>query len=304
MPTSSHDIDTRSWPKKERIAYAREIAAIRREELRMRKRRNRMLRVAAICTVTLVILGSAGLALYNQWKQGFAGPLNMLSDGILLTSDGTTVTPTSTARIEPDADPVATDISSYADTTTYIALYVDYDDADSATFMTTNAEQIGSWLTSAYIALEVHPIAASGSDYSERAANAAACVANGAPDSFIAVNDALFTAAAEDGFDGLSNDELSALISTAGVTDTDVLSCVTGNTFANWVAAETARAQAAIPNADVTAATTLPTILVDQTSYTGAFDDADAFTDFISSLYATDDDATTDDDTSTDEDAG
>jgi len=301
MPTSPHDIDTRSWPKKERIAYARELAAIRREELRLQKKRNRILRIIALCTVAVVILGAAGLALYNQWKQGFAGPLNMLSDGLLLTSDGTTVTPTATDRIEPDADPVATDISSYADTTTYVALYVDYADADSATFMTTNAAQIEEWLTSAYIALEVHPIASTSSDYSERAANAAACVANGAPDSFLAVSDALFAASADEDVEGLS-----ALVSTAGVTDTDVLACVADNRFANWVSASTERAQTAIPNADVAAVTTSPTVLVDQTSYTGALDDADAFVDFISSLYPAEEDATEDDatDDSVTEDEG
>jgi hypothetical protein len=292
MPSRSPDIDVSSWPKKERQAYAREIAAIRREELRLRKRRNRVILILSLGTGALVVLGLATLTLYGQYRETLAGPNNMASDGLLLTSDGTTVSAVSTDRIEADGTPDATAVANYADAT-YIALYVDYSSADSATFITTNAAQIEEWLTAGYIALEVHPIATAGDAYSERAANAAACVANYDPDSFLAVNDALFAAYTADGLD---NDQILATVSDAGITDTDVLNCVSGNRYATWVTQSSARAYEEIPNADVGSVASAPLVVVDRTSYTGALDDAEAFYTFISDMYA--DDTTTEDGTS------
>jgi hypothetical protein len=289
MPSRSTDIDVSTWPKKERQAYAREIAAIRREELRMRKRRNRVILILSLSTGALVVLGLAALTLYGQYRETLAGPENMASDGLLLTSDGTTVSAVSTDRIEADGTPDATAVADYSDAT-YIALYVDYSSADSATFITTNAAQIEEWLTAGYIALEVHPIATAGDHYSERAANAAACVADYDPDNFLAVNDALFAAYTPD---GLSDDQILATVSDAGITDTDALNCVSGDRYATWVTQASARAYDEIPNADVGSVASAPLVVVDRTSYTGALDDAEAFYTFISDMYA--DDTSTDD---------
>jgi hypothetical protein len=291
MGTRTDDIDIRSWPKKERQAYAREIAAIKREELRMRKRRNKITLVLSLSLAGVTVLALAALALYGQYREMLAGPANMGSDGLILTSDGTTVSAVSSARIEPDGTPDATTVADYSDAT-YMALYLDYSSADSAAFINANAAQIEEWLTAGYVTLEVHPVATAGNTYSERAANAVACVADADPDSFLTVSDALFAAYSAD---GLSNDEILATVSAAGITDTDVLDCVSGDRFAHWVTTASARAHDSIPNADVGSAASVPVVVVDQTTYTGAFDDADAFYTFITEMYADDttDDVTT-----------
>jgi hypothetical protein len=284
MAKSSSLVDMSSFTKKERIAFAREIAAMKREEARARRRRNRILLIAGVTVGVLVIAGLAGLALWNSYRETLAGPANMMSDGIVLTSDGTTVSAVSSARIEPGATPVATDPSTYS-STTYMVLYLDYGSKDSQALWTADAEQVESWLSSGYIALEVHPVA-SGSAFSRLAANAAACVADGTPDSFLAVHDALVTAGASNDTSARTADGVLGAVSNAGVTDSDVLDCVRNDRFAAWVTAASDRAATAIPNADVASAATLPTLIVDGTTYTGATDDPQGLLDFIDQLYA------------------
>jgi nucleoid-associated protein YgaU len=57
---------------------------------------------------------------------------------------------------------------------------------------------------------------------------------------------------------------------------------VTEQTFASWVGGATDRALTGpLPNSDVRAVTGTPTVLVNGVSYTGAFDDAAAFEEFV-----------------------
>lgn len=278
-------IDTSSFTKKERIAFAREMAAMKREEARARRRRNRALLIVGLILFVLVMGGLAGWALWARHEETLAGPKDMLSDGIVFTGDGSTVSAVTTARIEPGGSPIATNPDTYS-SYPYMAFYLDFGNADSQTFWATNEEQLTSWLTSGYIALEVHPVAASG-QFSKLAANAAACVADGAPDSFLTVATALFDAGSSDDSSARTASGVLGAVSNAGITDQDVLDCVSGDRFASWVTASTARAKASIPNGgDVKNAKSLPVLLVDGSAYTGAKDDADAFTEFISELYA------------------
>ncbi|MDM4761963.1 hypothetical protein QT381_02955 [Galbitalea sp. SE-J8] len=276
--------DTSGMTKKERLAFAREIAAMEREAARERRRRNRALLIGGVSFGVVVVLALAAWTLWSRYQETLAGPADMLSDGIVLTSDGSTVSARTTARIEPGASSVATDPSTLSQYP-YVVLYLDAGDPKSRTLWSTDAAQLTSWLTSGYIALEVHPIARAGA-FSERAADALGCVADGAPDTFLAVLDALMTAGGDDDASARTADGVLGAVSNAGVTDDAVLDCVRGDRFGPWVAASTARAEAAIPNADVARLSGTPLLLVDQKSYTGALDDANGLMTFISKLYA------------------
>lgn len=121
-------------------------------------------------------------------------------------------------------------------------------------------------------------------DYSVRAAAAMGCVAANQPDTALAVHAALLAAAPTLDADGMDTDELVATLTTAGASDETVSDCVRAGTFRTWAAAATARAAQSVPF-DVGSVSTSPVILVGGQQYTGALDDADAFTQFISDVY-------------------
>ncbi|MCS5495825.1 DsbA family protein [Cnuibacter physcomitrellae] len=274
-------------PKKERQALQREFARLHREEEARRRRRTRVVVRSSLVVVGVAVLAITGVVVYNSIRATFTGPLNMLSDGLLFSGDGSATTAARTAAIPPGGQPTA----SSTDTSKVLAVreYVDYGSADTATFETTNGASLQSYVTPGYATLEIHPVALDGdgsdSSYSARAANAMACTANYVPDSGLAVHNALIKAQSTLPDGGLSNDDLVTLVQGAGVTDDKVASCIRGNEFDDWVKDATDRARASIPDSDVTSLSTAPLIVVDNTAYTGALDDANAFTEFIAKVF-------------------
>ncbi|PPI20261.1 hypothetical protein C5D34_00385 [Rathayibacter sp. AY1B1] len=276
--------------KRERQELARAQARERREAERRRRRRNRLLGQGGAVVGLLAVVA---LVCWNVWSQqevASAGPANMLSDGIVLAGDGSAVTATTTAAIAPGASPVPTDESATrAGGVVAVDLYVDYLCPYCGQFEKANAEQLQSWLTKGAITLEIHPIAildssSAGSEYSSRAANAAACVADEDPDSFLAVNAALFAQQPAEGTTGLDDDALRALVTGAGVTDDDVLACMTAGEFRPWVKAATQRATTQpLANSSLEKLESTPTVLVNGEQYTGKPDDAAAFVSFVTS---------------------
>ncbi|MBG6213915.1 MAG: thioredoxin domain-containing protein [Cryobacterium sp.] len=274
-------------PKKDRREEAREHARLMRaEQVKRDKRRRLFLRggigvglLAVVAIVTLVIVN-------NVTAPAAPGPANMASDGILLGSDGTTVSADTTVALAADADPIATDQTALTNTAN-IVMYVDYLCPICGNFETTNGEQITNWVTAGNATVEIHPISildrlSSGTKYATRAANAAACVANDDPNNFLAFNTAMFADQPTENSNGKTDAQLTSLVAGAGVTSTAVASCITDQTYSGWVAASTQRAIAGpIPNSDVEKVTGTPTVLVNGVSYTGAFTDAAAFEAFV-----------------------
>ncbi|TFC86204.1 hypothetical protein E3T26_10445 [Cryobacterium sp. TMT1-21] len=275
-------------PKKDRRDAARESARLMREEQQKRDKRKRWLLrggigagiIAAAVIVTLVIVNSTGPG------SAAVRPANMASDGILLTGDGTSITAVTTDALAADAKPIATDQSKMTDTAN-IAIYADYLCPFCGQFEATNGEQIATWVSAGNATLEFHPISildqgSAGSKYPTRAANAAACVANFQPDSFLAVNTALFKNQPAEQTTGLTDKQIVSLVTDAGVTDKDVAGCITDQTFTDWVAASTDRAlKGPLPNADIKQIKGTPTVLVNGVAYTGALDDPAAFESFV-----------------------
>jgi len=124
-----------------------------------------------------------------------------------------------------------------------------------------------------------------GYDYALRAANAFACVVNGAPDQAMAVNDALFQAQATFGTAGLTDDQLVDLVSKAGVTAKGTEKCIRSHHYERWVEQATARAALAVPFDGVKALGTAPLIVIGGHQYTGAVDDVSAFTNLVLQAY-------------------
>jgi protein-disulfide isomerase len=284
----------RKLSKKEQAAYSMQMVDVRRREARSRLVRRRVTTAVAIVAGTAVVVTGTGLIVWAVVRAGEVGPANMRSDGLLLTgstnqsSGKASLTPIATDALQPDAKPVATNLTTYKSTAN-IVLYLDYASPTTAKFSTANGPAIERWLAAGYVTLEIHPVSTSttaSNDYSRRAANALACVANSAPNHFLAVSNALLGAASATKETTMSTASLQALVTKAGVTNTAVTGCIGGNSYANWVTAATRRAtQGGLLNSNKKSLTSAPFVVVNQKAYTGKLDDNAALTTFISDTF-------------------
>ncbi|KQP55512.1 thioredoxin domain-containing protein [Agreia sp. Leaf283] len=169
-----------------------------------------------------------------------------------------------------------------------VVTYVDYLCPFCGQFEATNAEQLSDWVASGDVVLEVHPIsildrASLDTRYSTRAANAAACVADSAPQSFEAFSALLFANQPAENTEGLSNADLVDLADEAGaLDDSDVSDCIESEGFSDWVTEATDRALTGpLPGSDLEKVSGTPTVIVDGEQYTGSLTDAEEFADFV-----------------------
>lgn len=257
-------------------AAAKERARELRHLHRKQERRRRLVLQLSILGGALVVIAVVAVTLITMNQSPARGPLNMASDGIKI---GTDLKAVRTPGLAPSATPVPSEPSDPG--VIDIRVYVDYLCENCGTFDKKNAEQLRTWVSSGAATLEIHPIAllttkSAGTQYSLRAANAAACVAEYSPDAFFDFNNALFKNQPEEGSEGLTDDELLSRAMKAGATDrAKIKTCIEKKRFAAWVQAATVRAlNGPIPNADIPAITSAPTIIVDgkRFKYTKEFD--------------------------------
>jgi protein-disulfide isomerase len=279
--------------KKSRRDMARETARLQREAERKRKLRNRRITQGVVIVAILAVAAVVGVFVFNgvgASSSSSAGPLNMKSDGILLTGNGTTMTATKTAALKPGEKPVATDPSAHPKSVS-IVTYIDYQCPYCNEFETANESQLKAWVQQGLVTLEIHPISildasSSGTNYSTRAANAAACVANYDPNDYFAVNTALFANQPKEGSNGLTDAKITSIIQKAGATNSKIPACITSQKFSNWVGAATSRAlKGPLPNSNVKAVTGTPTVIVQGTAYTGSLTSASDFSTVVGAAY-------------------
>ncbi|MCL2455852.1 MAG: hypothetical protein FWD18_11225 [Micrococcales bacterium] len=313
---------------RQREARQKQAARERREENRRRAvveqarhRRVALLKRAGLWAGAAVLVAGVvtGVVIgVRAWIEvGQTGPTNMASDGLLLTGDGTMVTPVLTDPIPAGGLPVPTDTGDRALGIVDIVVYVDYADPASAAFWAAGGDLITGAVTSGSATLEIHPVAlpaslspttsptptpaddaetteaaeATGSperthadlDYARRAANAFACVASHSPDHALAMHRALLVAQPTAGTDGLTDAETIDLARTLGADD--AVGCLRTNAYRAWVRAATDRAMLATPFTAVGALTQTPTVVVAGQRYTGSLTDAEDLMAFITAVH-------------------
>jgi protein-disulfide isomerase len=263
---------------------ARERARELRDLHRKQDRRRRWVVRGSIVGGVIVIVVVVAVVIFGVARPSARGPLNMLSDGIKIGA-GFKAVPTAAIAAGADPTPSATNSPDVID----IKIYVDYLCPNCGTFEQKNSDQLRAWLKSGAATVEIHPIAilttkSAGTQYSLRAANAAACVAEFSPNHFFDFNDALFENQPKEGSVGLTDAQLTTRAQKAGVTDIgEVGKCITDHRFRSWVQAATTRAlNGPIPHSDLAAVTGTPTIIVNgnQFKYTTAFD-PNEFSQFV-----------------------
>ena len=273
--------------RNEQREAAREKARVLREEQKKRERRNKWLIQGGIIVAVLAVAGLVAGLLLNNVRPDGPGPANMASNGIVLTGAEGVITPVETPALAADATPTPT-VPDDSGTVANIVTYIDYLCPFCGQFEQTNSESIRAMIEEGAATLEVHPIAiltnkSAGTQYSLRAANAAACVADNSPESFLDFHDLMFQNQPEEGTEGLSNDEIAELAKQADVSSFSTIEkCIDDKQFHTWVQDATNQALTQpVPNSDLASITGTPTVLVNGKQYVGSLSDPAEFQSFV-----------------------
>lgn len=273
--------------RNERRDAAREKARILREEQKKRERRNKVLIQGGVIVAVLAIAALVVSLIMQNTKPEGPGPENMASDGVVLTGVDGTITAVETPAIPAGGSPTNTEPDD-SGTVANIVTYVDYLCPFCGQFETTNSESMRTMVESGAATLEIHPVAiltnkSAGTQYSLRAANAAACVAENSPDAFFDFNALLFENQPEEGSTGLTNEELKGFVEESGATSlSSIDKCIDDTQFKGWVQAATNRALTEkVPNSDLESITGTPTVLVNGKQYVGSLTDPAEFQSFV-----------------------
>ena len=254
----------------ERREAAREKARELRDQQRKKERRNRLFLQGGIGLGIIAIAAIIVLVLVNNIARPAAGPLNMRSDGIIIGKDLKAVR---TSAIPENGQPIAT-VRDKKSNVVSIRIYLDYFCPVCNAFETANKTQLTGWLKTGAVTLEIHPISildrsSLGTAYSTRAANAAACVANYAPDDYWAFTQAMYARQPAENTVGLSNSQILAVIAAAKVHNiSQITPCVNNEKFKGWVASATTRAlNGPLPDSSAKNVAGTPTVIVDGVEY-------------------------------------
>lgn len=258
-----------------RRASARDKARTLREERKKRDRRNRFFLYGGLTLATLLIVGAVVFVLFTSPRPSSGGPANMLSDGIKI---GVNFEAERTPGLRPSATPIPA--TPNADGVLNIQIWVDYLCPLCGGFEVANESYLKSLLNEGAATVEIHPIAildrlSSGTRYSTRAANAAACVANYSPNEFFSFNSLMFEHQPEPESPGLSDAAMIEITRTAGVDKASrIAECINTQEFKVWVETATKRALAQpVAGSSLDKIPGTPTILVNGQLYKYTLDE-------------------------------
>lgn len=257
--------------KAARRDQAREQARAMREQQLKREKRNRLLAISGL--VAAVVVLAIVVVLILRPGAATAGIAYTGDEDITLADATAPSTANASGGIPVGADGAAGDTAAADDVV--VTVYLDYMCPYCGRFEQANDSELTALRQEGGVTVEYHILAfldaqSKGTHYSTRAGNAAAIVADKAPEEFAAFSSALFANQPEESTSGLTDDEIAKLATDAGVpssvadTFTDTVSDTDNwRTFAPWLAANNNQA-----NTDLGGIST-PTVLIDGTKFTG-----------------------------------
>ena len=237
--------------KAERTAEAREKARLIREAQQKKDKRNKMLIGWGIVAAVVAILAVVALVVTTSIRQNTPiadqGPVPAsanVNGGVILLAN-TEVKKTEPATVDvttltkPETVPrpvVAPGAEAEAGQPVKVIAYIDFICPVCKRFEDTYNDALTSLRNEGKITMEYRPLGfldrQSSTNYSSRSANAAACVADKAPEKYAEYVDVLFANQPAEGGAGLSDDKLKSLASDIGA---DINSCVDDKTFRPYV---------------------------------------------------------------------
>lgn len=246
MPSSTPRPGAGPKPSKaERRDQAREQARQLREQQAKRDRRNKIVAIGGLSAAVIALIVVVVLVINQANAPGIAYSGD---DAGTITLADTTAPSTATDNggIPVGAGGAAGETAGADDVV--VSVYFDYMCPWCGRFEEANDAELKTLLAEGGVTVEYHPLAfldqqSQGAEYSTRAGNAAAVVADQAPEQFAAFHSALFENQPEEGTKGLTDDEIADLAREAGVPDdvveqfTATASGETWRTFAPWLAA-------------------------------------------------------------------
>jgi protein-disulfide isomerase len=260
--------------KAQRTADAREKAREIREAQLKKDKRNKLLIGWGIVVAVVAILAVVALVVTSSLKnnapvadQGPTPANGNVHGGVTLLK-GTEVAKSDAASVNvadipsPAASAPATVTAPGAEAEAgkpvKVVLYIDFICPVCKNFEATYNETLTKLRDEGKITVEYRALGfldtRSTTNYSSRAANAAACVVNESPEKYSAFVDTLFANQPAEGSAGLSDDELKKLATDVGAKSID--SCVENKTYRPWVKYTTQEAAAI-------GVSGTPTVLVD-----------------------------------------
>ena len=272
------DKQTRSEQREEARAKAKQL----REEQKKGDRRKRLALQLGVggSVIGVVALVAFAIISGSQVKPA-ATPANMMfNDGIKIGTNLEAFTPNYT----PAPGEGGTAVPN-------IQIYLDYQCIHCKNFELPNQSQIESWVSKGIATVQIHPVSfvESASDYSAKASNAAVCVAEISPNSFLKFNSVLFANQPEGNSGGPDNEDLFNFAKSVGVTnETEIRSCIEEKRYKSWVESATVKVLTEpLPGSGLNFGGT-PFVLVDNQLFTaqtkGDFNSPARFAQFLQSV--------------------
>jgi protein-disulfide isomerase len=272
------DKQTRSEQREE----ARAKAKLLREAQKKGDRRKRLALQLGVggSVIGVVALVAFAIISGSQVKPAVTPANMMFNDGIKIGTNLEAYTPNYT----PAPGEGGTDVPN-------IQVYLDYQCIHCKSFELPNQSQIESWVSKGIATVQIHPVSfvESASDYSAKASNAAVCVAEISPNSFLKFNSVLFANQPEGNAAGPNNEDLFNFAKSVGVTnEAEVQSCINERRYKSWIEAATVKVLTEpLPGSGLKFEGT-PFILVDDQQFTaqtrGDFNSPARFAQFLQSV--------------------
>ncbi|MDI2036876.1 DsbA family protein [Paenarthrobacter nitroguajacolicus] len=269
--------------KAERTAQAREKARAIREEQLKKEKRNKLLIGWGIVVAIVVIIGIIAAVVVGGVQnnapiadQGPTPANGNVHGGVTLLA-GSEVVKSEPASVNvadvpsaPATKPATVTVpggEAEAGKPVKVVAYIDFICPVCKRFETTYGDALTKLRNDGKISLEYRPLGfldqQSTTNYSSRAANAAACVANTSPDKYADFFNLLFERQPAEGSAGISDKDLKAMATEVGAANID--SCVDSKQYRPWVKVATQEAAAI-------GITGTPTIFVDGKQWDGTTD--------------------------------
>ncbi len=269
--------------KAERTAQAREKARAIREEQLKKEKRNKLLVgwgivvaiVVIIAVVAFVVVGNV----QNNAPIADNGPTpangNVHGGVTLLANSDVVKSEPATVNVADVPAPLASKPATVAvpggeaeaGKPVKVVAYIDFICPVCKRFETTYGESLTSLRNEGKISLEYRALGfldqQSTTNYSSRAANAAACVVNTSPEKYADFFNLLFERQPAEGSAGISDKDLKAMATEVGAANID--SCIDSKQFRPWVKVATQEAAAI-------GVTGTPTVFVDGKQWDGSTD--------------------------------
>jgi protein-disulfide isomerase len=267
--------------KAERTAEAREKARLIRDAQLKKDKRNKLLIGWGIVAAVVAILAVVALVVTTSIRQNTPiadqgpvpananvnGGVTLLANTDVKQTDPANVDVTTLTKPETPPSPVvAPGAEAEEGQPVKVIAYIDFICPVCLRFEETYNEALTSLRNEGKITMEYRPLGfldrQSSTNYSSRSANAAACVADTAPDKYAEYVNVLFENQPAEGGAGLSDDKLKSLASDIGA---DINSCVDDKTFRPYVKYSTELAA----NSGITGT---PTVFIDGKQWDGGTD--------------------------------